>query len=227
LKVALLDLDMASANVSMKLGMTHPTIWDLVVEPDPTADHIHDCLVRHRESGLDVLLGPPRAVMGEEGRSMAVQRVAEVLSLLDDEGYHFVFLDMGSEINPLTTYVLEAAHQVFVVYTPTASAVQDTYRGVETIRRLGHRRKLRFVLNQAHGGFDTEEMMADLGGATASRVGRDEAFIEAENSHRPACLSTRSSAHADIARLASTIYPALADTAARPSVWQRLRARIG
>jgi MinD-like ATPase involved in chromosome partitioning or flagellar assembly len=227
LKVALLDLDMASANVSMKIGVSHPTLWDLVMEPDPTIDHIEECLVRQRDSGLDVLLGPPRAVPGEEGRAMAVRRIAEVLGYLDEQGYHFVFIDMSSEVNPLTTYLLEAVHQVYLVFTPTASAVQDTYRAVEAVRRLGHRRKLRFVLNQARGGFDTEEMMADLGGTTSVRVERDDAFVDAENNHRPACLSTRSAAHRDILRLAAAIYPGLGETAARRSVWQRLRARIG
>jgi MinD-like ATPase involved in chromosome partitioning or flagellar assembly len=228
LKVALLDLDMASANVSMKLGISHPTLWDLVMEPDPTADDIRECLVRHRDSGLDVLLGPPRAVPGDEGRAMAVRRIAEVLGHLDEQGYHFVFIDMSSEVNPLTTYLLEAAHHVHLVFTPTASAVQDTYRGVEAVRRLGHRRKLRFVLNQARDGFDTDEMMADLGGLTAARVKHDEAFVEAENDHRPACLSTHTPAHRDILQLAAAIYPGLGEAGGgRRSVWQRLRARIG
>jgi MinD-like ATPase involved in chromosome partitioning or flagellar assembly len=157
LRVALLDLDLGSANVSMKLGLTHPTLWDLVLDPEPDAGRIEECLVLHEQSGLRVLLGPPRAIAAGEARALAMVRLAQVLKHLDEDGYHFVFLDLSSDIDELTTYALEAAHQVYYVIAPTASGVQDTYRGVETLRRLGHRRKLRFVLNQRRAGFDADE----------------------------------------------------------------------
>jgi pilus assembly protein CpaE len=228
LRVALVDLDMASANVSMKVGLIHPTIWDLMIDPDPGVEQIDRCLVEHRESGLSVLLGPPRAVSGEEGRAMAVRRVAEVFSRLEDLGYHFVLIDLGSEIDALSTYVFEAAHQVYCVLTPTASAVQDTYRAVETLRRLGHRRKLRFVLNQAHGAaFDSAEMMADLGGTIAATVPRDEAFVSAENEHRPVSLGDRGAGAKGIRQLAAALYPALGEGSPKRGVWRRLVRRFG
>jgi MinD-like ATPase involved in chromosome partitioning or flagellar assembly len=158
---------------------------------------------------------------------MAVRRVAEVFSRLEDLGYHFVLIDLGSEIDALSTYVFEAAHQVYCVLTPTASAVQDTYRAVETLRRLGHRRKLRFVLNQAHGAFDTAEMMADLGGTISATVPRDDAFVAAENDHRPVSLGDRGAGAKGIRQLAGAIYPALSEAAPRQGVWRRLVRRLG
>ena len=225
LRVALVDVNLSSANVSMRLGLTHPTLWDLVMDPDPGPEAIASTLLVHRESGLRVVLGPPRAVPGAEGRSLAMQRVAAVLSHLDDADFHFVFIDMSSEINDLSTYLLEACHQVFYVMTPTASGVQDTYRGVETLRRLGHRRKLRFVLNQDRGGFDAEEILGDLGGELAATVPRDDAFVRAEDSHRPACLGDRGAASRGIAELAAAIYPALDAGPARRRGWRILAGR--
>jgi MinD-like ATPase involved in chromosome partitioning or flagellar assembly len=227
LRVALLDLDLGSANVSMKVGLTHPTMWDLVLDPQPDASRVESCMVTHAPSGLRVLLGPPRAIAASETRALAMQRLAQVLTHLDEEGYHFVFLDLSSDVDELTTYALEASHQVYYVMTPTASGVQDTYRGVETLRRLGHRRKLRFVLNQSRGGFDAAEMMGDLGGSLAATIPRDDAFITAEDEHRPASLAGASPAQRAVAELAASIYPNLDATAPRPGLWQRLRGRLG
>jgi MinD-like ATPase involved in chromosome partitioning or flagellar assembly len=226
LRVALLDIDMGSANVSMKLGLTHPTIWDLVVDPSPDRSRINECLVEHEESGLRVLLGPPRAIANAESRALGMQRLAQVLSHLDENQYHFVFIDMSTEVNELTTYVLEAVHQVYYVLTPTASGVQDTYRGVETVRRMGHRAKLRFVLNQRRGAFDPTEMLADLGGELSASVARDDAFLSAEDEHRPAALSP-GEARNNIRELAQVIYPGFVDSAGTASVWRRLRQRLG
>lgn len=226
LRVALLDLDTRSANAAMRLGLTHPTLWDLVISPDPGGEEIESCLLTERSSGLRALLGPPRSVSNAEGRALVIARVARILSHLDDAGYHVVCMDLGSEVDQLTTYVLEAAHRICYVVTPTASSVQDAYRGAETIRRLGHRRKLRFVLNQVRGSFDSTEMMADLGGALDARVRFDEAFLTAENRHLPGCLDGHDTT--GIATLARSIHPALATPAAgaRSGLWRRLRARL-
>jgi MinD-like ATPase involved in chromosome partitioning or flagellar assembly len=227
LRVALLDVDLGSANVAMKVGLTHPTIWDLVLDPQPDSSRVEACLVTHGESGLRVLLGPPRAIAAGETRALAMQRLAQVLTHLDEEGYHFVFLDLSSDIDELTTYALEACHQVYYVMTPTASGVQDTYRGVETLRRLGHRRKLRFVLNQSRGGFDAGEMLGDLGGSLAATIPRDDAFITAEDDHRPACLAGTTAASRAVAELAASIYPNLEASTPRVGLWRRLRGRLG
>jgi MinD-like ATPase involved in chromosome partitioning or flagellar assembly len=227
LRVALLDLDLGSANVSMKLGLTHPTLWDLVLDPEPDADRIEECLVLHEDSGLRVLLGPPRAIAAGETRALAMQRLAQVLNHLDEDGYHFVFLDLSSDIDELTTYALEAAHQVYYVITPTASGVQDTYRGVETLRRLGHRRKLRFVLNQQRAGFNPDEMLADLGGTLSASIPRDDAFSSAEDDHEPLSLQGSGAGAQAIGALAASIYPNLESGPPRRGFWARLRRRLG
>jgi MinD-like ATPase involved in chromosome partitioning or flagellar assembly len=154
-------------------------------------------------------------------------RLAQVLKHLDEDGYHFVFLDLSSDIDELTTYALEAAHQVYYVIAPTASGVQDTYRGVETLRRLGHRRKLRFVLNQRRAGFDADEMLADLGGTLSASIPRDEAFISAEDDHEPVSTRGAGAAAKAIGALAASIYPTLDSVPARAGFWTRLRSRLG
>jgi MinD-like ATPase involved in chromosome partitioning or flagellar assembly len=227
LRVALLDLDLGSANISMKLGLTHPTLWDLVLDPDPDASRFEECLLLHDDSGVRVLLGPPRAIAAGEARALAMQRLAQVLNHLDENGYHFVFLDLSSDIDELTTYALEASHQVYYVITPTASGVQDTYRGVETLRRLGHRRKLRFVLNQQRAGFSPDEMLADLGGTLSASIPRDDAFTAAEDDHEPVSIRGAGAGAKAIGSLAASIYPSLDIAPSRLGFWSRLRSRLG
>jgi MinD-like ATPase involved in chromosome partitioning or flagellar assembly len=136
-------------------------------------------------------------------------------------------LDLSSEIDELTTYALEAAHQVYYVMTPTASGVQDTYRGVETLRRLGHRRKLRFVLNQQRAGFSPDEMLGDLGGTLSASIPRDDAFSAAEDDHEPVSLRGAGAAAKAIGAFAASIYPSLDSAPARAGFWARLRSRLG
>src|SRR5439155_24343797 len=134
------------------------------------------------------------------------------------------FIDLGGEVNELNTYVLEAVHQVMLVLTPTASAVQDTYRAVETLRRLGHRRKLRLVLNQAGGAFAIEEMVSDLQAPLAAVIPHDDAFAEAESDHRPASLGE---GRRSIVPLANALFPGFGETPPRRSLWRRLWERVG
>jgi hypothetical protein len=92
---------------------------------------------------------------------------------------------------------------------------------------MGHRRKLRFVLNQSRGAFDASEMMADLGGTLSATVARDDAFLLAEDGHRPASLDQSGAARRSIAELAAAIYPSFVDMPSQGSVWRRLRQRLG
>jgi hypothetical protein len=70
-------------------------------------------------------------------------------------------------------------------------------------------------------------MMGDLGGSLAATIPRDDAFITAEDEHRPASLAGASLAQRAVAELAASIYPNLDATAPRPGLWQRLRSRLG
>ena len=232
LRVALVDFDLSSANVSARIGMAQPTILDFlcdssVQQPDPL-----DFLIRHPSTGLDVLLGPSKCLAGDRAELMGVSQAAHVLSSLKGAGYHFVILDIASSLGDLETYLLEAATRVYCVVTPTAGSVQSLYRGVEALRRLGLGSKLSYAANKMRGRLNLDEAMSDLNGTLAASIPYDPAFDSAENEHRPLAVHDGNGSVAALLQLAASMYPALDIPVSEPSgfsplAWLNRRRRAG
>lgn len=232
LRVALVDFDIGSANVSARIGMAQPTILDFLCDssvqrPDPL-----DFLIRHPSTGLDVLLGPSKCLAGDRAELMGVSQAAHVLSSLKGAGYQFVILDIASTLGDLETYLLEAASRVYCVVTPTAASVQSLYRGVEALRRLGLGAKLSYVANKMRGGLTLDEAMSDLDGTISACIPYDAAFDSAENEHRPLAIQQRAAPLAALMQLAASMYPALEIPASEPGgfspfSWLNRRRRAG
>lgn len=211
LRVALVDFDLSSANVSARLGLAQPTMLDYISDmagagPDPDP---RDYIVRHPASGLDVFLGPSKCLSGDRADLVGIPQAAHILSALRAGGYHFVLIDIGASVDDLATYLLEAATLIYCVVTPTAGSVQSLYRGVEVLRRLGLGSKLRYVANKMRDGYSLQEPMGDLAGTLAARIPFDPAFDVAENRHQPLSLSSDGPARDAVVTLAASIYPAL------------------
>jgi len=233
LRVALVDFDLASANVSARLGIAQPTMLDYLCDvsvpnPDP-----RDFVVRHLATKLDVLLGPSKCLAGDRADLLGVPQAAHILSTLKAAGYQFLILDTSASLRDLETYLLEAATRIYCVVTPTAGSVQSLYRGVEALRRLGLGTKLQYVANKMRDGANLAEPMGDLNGSLAARIPYDAAFDSAENQHQP--IATRRGGGASyeaLCQLAASIYPALqvpmrTRSAASPFAWFTKRRRAG
>ena len=209
LRVVLIDFDLASANVSARLGIAQPTMLDYpcdltVPHPDP-----RDYIVRHQASGLDVLLGPSKCLSGDRAELLGVPQAAHILSTLKGAGYQFLILDMSANLGNLETYLLETATRIYCVVTPTAGSVQSLYRGVEALRRLGLGPKLQYVANKMRDGFNLSEPMGDLNGSLVARIPYDPAFDTAENRHEPIALRSGGPSGDALRALAASVYPAL------------------
>jgi MinD-like ATPase involved in chromosome partitioning or flagellar assembly len=221
LDVALLDLDLRSATVSVRLGIPQPTLADYVARGSDPA-HLDACMVRH-SSGVRALLGMPKPV-----GTLEPARVAEIIHQLERDGVQFVVIDVAGDLDAVTTWVLSAAHDVFVVLTPTASGVQDAYRTTAALRRLGLAHKLRYVVNRARGSLDLHEVMGDLGGRVCAVIPYDPAVEDAENHHRIVALDGEGPAAAALHDLAALLYPTLSSAARRTRMsWLRWRRRAG
>lgn len=225
LQVALLDLDLSSATVAVRLGIAHPTLADYLARGgDP--DQLDSCMVRHR-SGVHVLLGPPKPVASGPA-AVEPARVAEIVHRLERDGAHFVVIDVGADLGAVTTWVLSAVHDVFVVMAPTASGVQDAYRTTEALRRLGLGHKLRYVVNRARSTPDLAEVMGDLGGRIAAVIPEDHSVEDAENNHRIVALDGSSPAATALHDLAALVYPSLSASPSRARMaWRPWRRRVG
>jgi MinD-like ATPase involved in chromosome partitioning or flagellar assembly len=209
LRVVLIDFDLASANVSARLGIAQPTMLDYlcdltVANPDP-----RDYIVHHQPTGLDVLLGPSKCLSGDRAELFGVPQAAHILSTLKTAGYQFLVLDMSASLGSLETYLLETATRIYCVVTPTAGSVQSLYRGVEALRRLGLGPKLQYVANKMRDGFNLSEPMGDLNGSLVARVPYDPAFDTAENRHEPIVLRSAGASGEALRLLGASLYPAL------------------
>ena len=209
LRVVLIDFDLASANVSARVGIAQPTMLDYLCDltvphPDP-----RDYIVHHQATGLDVLLGPSKCLSGDRAELFGVPQAAHLLSTLKDAGYQFLVLDMSANLGNLETYLLETATRIYCVVTPTAGSVQSLYRGVEALRRLGLGPKLYYVANKMRDGFNLSEPIGDLNGSLVARIPYDPAFDTAENRHEPIALRSAGASGEALRHLAASVYPAL------------------
>src|SRR3989454_2372950 len=209
LRVVLIDFDLASANVSARVGIAQPTMLDYLCDltvphPDP-----RDYIVHHQATGLDILLGPSKCLSGDRAELFGVPQAAHILSTLKAAGYQFLVLDMSANLGNLETYLLETATRIYCVVTPTAGSVQSLYRGVEALRRLGLGPKLQYVANKMRDGFNLSEPMGDLNGSLVARIPYDPAFDTAENRHEPIALRSAGASAEALCHLAASVYPAL------------------
>ena len=209
LRVALIDFDLASANVSARLGLAQPTMLDYLYDltighPDPG-----DYLVEHLSTGLRVLLGPSKCLAGDRSDLFGITQAAQILSMLKAAGYQFLILDIAATLGDLETYLLETASRIYCVVNPTAGSVQSLYRGVEALRRIGLGPKLQYVANKMRDGFSLAEPMGDLSGSLVACIPYDPAFDTAENRHEPIVTRSVGAAGEALRRLAASVYPAL------------------
>ena len=232
LRVALIDFDLASANVSARLGLAQPTMLDYLCDaslqkPDPL-----DFVIHHQATNLDVLLGPSKCLAGDRSDLIGVAQAAHILSAFKAAGYQFLIIDTAASVGDLETYLLEAATRIYCVVTPTAGSVQSLYRGVEALRRLGLGTKLHYVANKMRDGISLTEPMSDLNGSLVAQVPYDAAFEAAENRHQPMAPHGGGLAGEALTRLAASIYPALQVAAESrsgisPFAWFGRRRRAG
>lgn len=232
LRVALIDFDLASANVSARFGLAQPTMLDYlsdasVPHPDP-----RDFLIRHPATSVDVLLGPSKCLAGDRSDLMGVAQAAHILSALKAAGYQYLVLDLAAALGDLETYLLEAATRIYCVVTPTAGSIQSLYRGVEALRRLGLGAKLHYVANKMRDGISLAEPMGDLNGSLVTRIPYDPAFEAAENRHQPLAIYGNGPTLDALMQLAAAIYPALqvppaGRSAVSPFAWFARRRRAG
>ena len=232
LRVALIDFDLGSANVSARLGIAQPTMLDYLCDltlphPDP-----RDFVIRHAATGLDVMLGPSKCLSGDRAEILGVAQAAHILTTFKSAGYQFLILDISATLGDLETYLLETATRIFCVVTPTAGSVQSLYRGVEALRRIGLGAKLAYVANKMRDGFNLAEPMGDLNGSLVARIPYDPSFDTAENRHEPLAVRGGGASIEALSVLAASIYPALklpaqSRSSLSPFVWFSKRRRAG
>ena len=135
LKVAIMDLDLCSADVAVHLDLMHgPTITDMIPFFDElTAESLRKFLVRHRPTGLDVVLGPRRPELAELVKAEGIQKLVEVMA----REYNVIVIDTAPDPgDDVACDCLENSHVIMLVTSTDAASLRQTKTTLEVLKKL-------------------------------------------------------------------------------------------
>ncbi|MCU0512698.1 MAG: response regulator [Anaerolineae bacterium] len=146
----LIDADLQFGDVGAFLDLRpQATLVDVVEAIDELDIDYFENLVTTHNSGLKVLLGPPRPAMGVSIRD----EKPDVLPILLEQiasYYDFVVLDVGKSIDAVTAGVLERASKIVLLVNPSLPSIKNTRLVIDWFDSVGFAAdKVSIVLNKA------------------------------------------------------------------------------
>ena len=120
-KVLLIDGSMQFGDVGVYLNLQSQTnIIDLLKDLDDMDKELVDSVLVTHDSGLRVLLAPPRP---EDAEMVSAEKVPEMVEKLSNM-FDFIVIDLSSELNDLAVGLFDIADRILLVATPTLPAVR-------------------------------------------------------------------------------------------------------
>ncbi len=149
-KTLLVDCDLEFGDVGVFLEMrSQSTLADLVENADDLDVEYFDSIVMTHDSGMKVLLGPPRPLYGAEIRDTRADAVASILKQVRGN-YDFVVLDMGTSIDAVSDSLLQLADKVVLVTVPTLPSIKNSKLILDMFEQAGYPSdKAVLVINRA------------------------------------------------------------------------------
>jgi pilus assembly protein CpaE len=148
IKVLLVDANLQFGDVGVFLKLqSQSTLHDLVGKIDDLDTDFFDSIVATHESGLKVLLGPPKLELALEVEQTpnAIARILEKVA----NTYDFVVVDCGNYLNESQLSLFDMATKIVLMATPTLSSIKNTRFMLDLFDRLNYvPTKTVFVLNQ-------------------------------------------------------------------------------
>lgn len=148
IRVLLLDADVQFGDVGVFLKLqAESTLADLVQKVDDLDVEFFDNVAATHESGLKVLLGPPRPEYAEEvtRRPEAVKQIIEKVS----DSYDFIVVDTSSVIDDMLLGLMDVATKIVLVTTPTLASIKNVRFVLDLFDNLNYpQSKTMFVLNR-------------------------------------------------------------------------------
>ncbi len=148
IKVLLVDANLQFGDVGVFLKIqSQSTLHDLVDKIDDLDTDFFDSIVSTHESGLKVLLGPPRLELALEVEQTpnAVSRILEKVAT----SYDFVIVDTACHLNESQLALFDMATKIVLVATPTLASIKNTRFVLDLFDKLNYvPGKTVFVLNR-------------------------------------------------------------------------------
>ena len=160
-RVALVDASFQFGDIAVMLGLRPTTtIVDLVDRlADLDAEMINSVMTRH-ETGVEVLLSPPRPEMAEMITTEHVELILKQLSQMFD----FVVVDTPSALGDQCIISLEMSHRIILVAQQNLATLANIRRFFELMKQIGFDfKKILLIVNRANERFGIS--IRDIGDA--------------------------------------------------------------
>lgn len=149
-KTLLIDGDVEFGDVGAFLDLrSQSTLADLVEAANDIDAEFFDNIVATHNSGMRVLLAPPRPNIGQEIRDQNPEVVATIIEQVR-HFYDFTVVDTPKAINHITAAIMDVADRIVLLVTPTLPAIKNVRVVLDLFDRSGiPREKAMLVVNKA------------------------------------------------------------------------------
>ncbi|MFN8376517.1 MAG: response regulator [Anaerolineae bacterium] len=148
IKVLLVDADLQFGDIDVFLNLqAQSTIVDLVANVEDLDIAFFDNIVVTHNSGLKVLMGPPRPEFADDVRQHP-KAPAEILRKVAGN-YDFIIVDTNTALDDMVLELFDAASRILLVSTTTLPSVKNTRFVLDLFDQLGYSQdKVLLVLNK-------------------------------------------------------------------------------
>jgi pilus assembly protein CpaE len=215
-RVALIDgsLQYGDVRALLRVDEGAPSILQLPTNKVQKAD-VEEVVYRDN-SGVHVLLAPPRIEMSEMILARDLEKVISLMRRL----YNIVIIDTSSQVDDILLAFLDASDEVIQVVTYEAPALHQARQVTQTLTAAGYPpEKLRFLVNRADatGGLPKSAIEEAVGRKAEFEIVSDGVLVlEANNRGEPFVkLGPDAQISKDVARIAHRLATEVAQ--ARPA----------
>ena len=196
IKVLLVDAKLQFGDVNVFLNIqSSSNIADLTSTVDDLDDDVVDNVLTVHDSGLRVLLAPPRPEIAETIEPEQVGKLVQALA----ERFDFTVVDMHSLMDDLTISLFDIADRIVLIATPTLPAIKNVRLVLDVLDALDYPpEKTVFVLNRMQsererGRISAEAIEKNLKRQVAIQIPTDDrAMTAAVNRGAPLVAGDRS-----------------------------------
>lgn len=148
IKVLLIDADLQFADVGTFLNLqAQSSLVEVAEDVDDLDVELFDNIVVTHDSGLKVLLGPPRPEEGERVRARP-DTIGEILSKIR-WNYDYIVVDTSTMLDESLLGIFDQAQRVVLIGAPTLVSVKNLRFVLDLFDQLGYEpEKTFFILNR-------------------------------------------------------------------------------
>ncbi len=145
-KVALVDLDLQFGDIAVMLNLTDGKAISELARSNETSGEtlIDDYMIRHF-TGIDILIAP---LFPQDAEYVCPEHVERILQALK-QSYDYIIVDSAAAFHDINLQLLDMSDQILLIVSRDIASIKNTKVSMNILDSLGHREKIRLVLNRA------------------------------------------------------------------------------